>query len=292
MHVPQGFNTLHIIESLGQSENQPGQELINRLKPTLTDQMGIPLHYWDVHSIAELEEALGNIYQSEVAAECTPALHFECHGSADDGIKLRDGSFYAWPRLADQLLRFNRASEFHTLAVFSCCEGISQITSASSGRACPFAALVGCDDTITTPELLEGFDRFYLTLVKSKNGTAALAALQTAVIRSNARFGMPTAETIFMGTVQKVTAQSADPTLRALRVKRLREFIDKIFAKAGRRLNLTDRVLEKALLDQELVTLRHFYERFFDTARIPSNLKRYDFAKMLEFARTGSAPLA
>ena len=160
MHVPQGFNTLHIIESLGHSAKQPGLELVKRLKPTLTDQLGIPLHHWDVHSTAELVDALEKIYQSEVAARGTPALHFECHGSADDGIKLRDGSCYAWSALANQLLRFNRASEFHTLAVFSCCEGISQITSVSSGKACPFAALVGCDDTISTPELLEGFDRF------------------------------------------------------------------------------------------------------------------------------------
>lgn len=73
MRISQGFNSLHIIESLGEVEGNPGQKLADRLKPELTDERGILVHYHQVFCIDALEELLEKIYRQDGGN--VPALH-------------------------------------------------------------------------------------------------------------------------------------------------------------------------------------------------------------------------
>ncbi|SDS02048.1 hypothetical protein [Opitutus sp. GAS368] len=272
MATQYGFDTIHVIESLKESDGEPGRRLTENWNRDTPE--GIQMVYHFVLSRDDLFREMDAIYAGVSAA--VPVLHFELHGN-DEGFGLRDDSFVSWEEFGPHLLRFNLATRFNLLVTFSCCFGIHQIVAMSAFKPAPFVGVVGCDREAETPELLNGFEAFYRTLVATDDGHKALAALQGKIF-SGAQFAFFTVEKAFRGAYKNVVRENRARDPFKLRRKQVRKELAQKARAAGRaNPKVTDWQIKAALAETEGRTLRQFYEAFFALDQISENERRFPY---------------
>jgi hypothetical protein len=293
MPAEYGISSLHIIESLGTTFNEPGKELMRRLQLKGGKLKDFPITYHEGFGRAEIFKTLTEIYDNEARLGLVPILHFECHGDAS-GIQLRDGTTIYWTELAQRFRAFNIASRFNLLVVLACCDGIHQIQVLTIHDMCPFSAVVGCEGKIYTSELLNGYERFYEILVNDGKALRAEAALQAAVTESaGTQFRLFSAERAFGLVYANVNRINYDPDIRRERIAFYRRELDRMRALNGTLTPSTDAEVDAYLQQAEEKTLREFFGTFFACRKMPENVTRFDYASIarraLAAARTGGS---
>lgn len=282
-----GISSIHVIESLGASFNEPGKQLIQRLKSKGGILGSIPISHHEAFGRDDVFRALSEIYTDEAKLGLAPILHFEAHGDAA-GLELRDGSQILWGELADRLRAFNRATRFNLLAVFACCNGIHQILALTIYDMCPFSAVVGCEGTVYTSELLNGFERFYEILINNGKARRAESELQAAVTKSSGtKFKLFSCEYAFEQVYANVMRVNRDAGIRAQRIEHYRLQLDRFNALNGNLTPSSPAEIDRVLRETEAKTLRDFYTKFFAITEISENATRFPLKQMV--ARASAA---
>ncbi len=269
------FNLIHVIESVKESDGEPGRVIADNWNASALS--GPRMRYHFVFNRTDLLRVLDEIH-SEIP-QWNPLLHFEVHGN-DNGIELRDGSFVPWTEMGPWLWRINLATRFNLIAVFSCCFGIHQINAMTAFEPAPLACVVGCDRETKTMEMLQGFEAFYRTLFATANIESAMTDLQRH-IKSDARFAFLTAEKMFRGSYKEAMELSRSKAYFAERTKRIRNEIAQS-AKANRQANpkISSAQIKRVLMQTEPEILQKFYSIFFGCELIPENRQRFPFDQL------------
>jgi hypothetical protein len=270
------FDEIHVIESVKESDGDPGRQLVARWNSTAQT---IPMFGYFVFDREDLYETLAKIKACTTDKGLVPLLHFEGHGS-DYGFELRkQGECISWEEFGAILWDFNRASGFNLFGAFSCCYGIRQLKTMTTSQPCPFSRVIGCDHKAFTAELFEGFYSFYEVLVKTGSGKLALEAL-TAQISSDARFSFIRAEDAFREVYRLVLEQYRSPGfIDEMRKRHLAAIESQPDLFRGKKISSAD--IDIAFAISDFMNLREFHERFFGCAEVPLNRTRFPLEKLI-----------
>jgi hypothetical protein len=280
MTFEHGMSSLHIIESVGETDGEPGHVLRDRLLAKGTLFSGLPIHVHSVFGAQDLQLVSNQIFDGEASKGLAPVLHFEVHGNEEE-FCLRDDTRIPWSEFGNELARFNVATRFNLLVVFSCCHGFQQIKAIDAFRICPITALVGCVGTISTPELLDGFELFYCALVSERNITNAVEKMQAGLKSgSTASFGLVSAARMFRSVIEAVYRDNDTEGYRALK-QELRRKAELMNAMSGILSPISDAAAERAFQESLDRTLRHHYFNYFAINSVPENVETFPFEKLV-----------
>ena len=120
------------------------------------------------------------LFMEEIKEYCKqggyPILHFEVHGSQEDGIFIgNDQENISWPELVDFLRDINITCHNNLGVVIAGCHGIYAVTQIDALKPTPFYFLVGCERDIGAGDLEENISRFYKKLF---DGDSLLEAMK------------------------------------------------------------------------------------------------------------------
>jgi hypothetical protein len=272
-------SSLHVIESLGELANEPGKRLAARLRAT--QETPIAIEYHPVFDVSELEGVLNKILKTEAEIGLIPILHFECHGGPD-GIVLRDETTIPWETLGRALRTINLATRFNLIVIFACCDGIYAISGFESDRACPFAALVGCEGTIHTSELLAGYERFYTDVLNQASIERAVEALQEETISSiSTRHVFYPCERAFILVLSNLIRESRNVDISGEMREHFRKKWDYLNALRGKLIPATSQQVDALIQRASSDSIRDFYKAYFAILQVPENGERYQFERMV-----------
>ena len=285
MTFEHGISSLHIIESVGEVDGEPGRALHERLLKTPGQFSGLPIHVHKVLGESDLNSIMEAIFQGEASKGMTPILHFEVHGNNSE-FCLRNGSRIPWIVFGQQLARFNLATRFNLLVVFSCCNGYQQIDALDAFRVCPFTALVSCVGTISTAELLDGFVAFYRTLATDRLITKAVRDMKAAIKSgTTAEFGLVSAARMFRSVVEAIYRENRDPEYLRDKKRELRRQAELKNALNGILTPISDADAERAFQESLDRTIRQHYTQFFALNEIPENAETFPFEDLVTNVR-------
>jgi hypothetical protein len=126
-----------------------------------------------VGSREELMRALSRI-AAEARLGLRPILHFECHGSRDQGLLLSpSGEYVSWDDLVDALREINIATANNLCVVFGVCFGLRMSLSLRLSLPSPYYITIAPEEEISVGVLEERSAEFYRELARCGNITAA-----------------------------------------------------------------------------------------------------------------------
>jgi hypothetical protein len=131
------INSVIWIRSLGDDELNPSRRMVESLTPMATaGHFGFEEKV--VGSRAELLRLL-NIVASAASEGLRPILHFDCHGSAANGLLLKPtGDYCGWGVLAAQLRAINVETRNNLCCVFGSCFGMWHATELRLSQPTPW----------------------------------------------------------------------------------------------------------------------------------------------------------
>ena len=170
-------DTLHInsviwIRSLDDDEAGPSRRMVEDLLPMATaGQFAFEEHV--VTARADLALLLGNVAEA-AGRGLRPILHFDCHGSADDGLLLKPANeFCGWAELATHLRAINVATQNNLCCVFGACFGMWHATQIQLSLPAPWYLVIAPEDETSVGILLARTAAFYRDVFASSDITGA-----------------------------------------------------------------------------------------------------------------------
>lgn len=124
--------------------------------------------------------ALDDLCTSVSATRLNPILDIECHGDAEEGIQLADGTLVPWDILKSKLEAINLASRCNVILVLGCCYGAYFGKEARLHERAAFCAYIAPTGSINVRVLASGLRAFYAELFTSLDITNALDAMRAA----------------------------------------------------------------------------------------------------------------
>lgn len=124
-------------------------------------------------ALLSLLEALVN----EAENGLRPLLHFDCHGSAEEGLILANGDRLDWEALADALRRINVATANNLVCVFATCFGLHLGKTLSLSKPTPWYLMIAPEGEVTIQVLEAKMRPFYEAVHASGNITQAHAEI-------------------------------------------------------------------------------------------------------------------
>lgn len=99
-----------------------------------------------------------------------PILHFDAHGSKENGLEIGEtGEFLSWDDLTESLRKINIISGNNLFVFVAVCYGFYLINSFTIKKPCPFLIMFGPEDIITVGEIESSVVPFYTSLFKTKD---------------------------------------------------------------------------------------------------------------------------
>jgi hypothetical protein len=104
-----------------------------------------------------------------------PLLHFDCHGSAEEGLLLANGERLDWDTLADALRRINVATGNNLVCVFAACFGLHLGKALTLSKPTPWYLMIAPEGEVTLEVLQAKTRPFYEAVQATGNITQAHA---------------------------------------------------------------------------------------------------------------------
>ncbi|WP_420606493.1 hypothetical protein [Novosphingopyxis sp.] len=166
-------NRIVWIRSLVESELGPSQRMAEDLA-MLAVGGGTKFEEVSVEGRDMLLSLLGAL--ADRASEgLRPILHFDCHGSAEDGLALANGEALGWDELAEALREINVATGNNLVCVFATCFGLHLGKTLTLSRPTPWYLMIAPEGEVTLETLQGKTRRFYEAVKASGNITQAHA---------------------------------------------------------------------------------------------------------------------
>jgi len=267
------FNRVVIIQSLEPSEVKTGlilSELIYNLASA--DESQMPVQIIECGYAGEFIQIVEKLTQ-EAKSGNVPLLHVECHGDPMAGLEFANGSTLPWEDVAQTLLPLNIASRFNLLSVFSACFGAHFLGQMGVIRPAPCWCLVAPTDTVDPGEILAGFRIFYSLLFETGDMSFAVEGISKYNL-SNGRWLWEPAELWFEHLVTNYVEVHCNKLASLDRARKLHRQLKEqgVYQGIGsirRKLRLTNRTH----------LLGKYFDTYFLTSEIPSNVQRFSGVK-------------
>ena len=170
-------DTIHInclvwIRSLADDELNPSRRMVEDLTTiAFSGQFGFEEKV--VRNRVELLSLLESLV-SAVQAGLRPILHFDCHGSAVDGLLLKPANeFFGWEELAKHLRGINVATGNNLCCVFGACFGMWHATQLRLSQPAPWYLVIAPENEVSVGVLEERTPAFYREVFSSAHITQA-----------------------------------------------------------------------------------------------------------------------
>ena len=166
------INSVIWIRSLADDEINPSRRIVEDLIPMATAGH-FAFEEKVVGNRADLLTLLDSIGTSAQAG-LRPILHFDCHGSAADGILLKPTyEFCDWGELTAQLRNINVATGNNLCCVFGACFGMWHATHLRLSQPIPWYLVIAPENEVSVGILEERTAVFYREVFASANITQA-----------------------------------------------------------------------------------------------------------------------
>ncbi len=166
------INGVEWIASPREGEGGVTRRILEDLEPALRAS-GLELHKHEVQSLGDLSGILDRV-AANASPGSAPLLHFDMHGSEDDGLEIgKTGEHLSWADLTAKLRAINVATENNLCVILASCFGFHAIKSVSLFEACPYCIMIGPTKVVTFGFLEDGTVKFYKQLLNSAEITSA-----------------------------------------------------------------------------------------------------------------------
>ncbi|WP_345769320.1 hypothetical protein [Citrobacter amalonaticus] len=172
------FNTLYIIDILGENDLYLPKEIeinTNRgceislnnntasqlFKSVSSLNLPIPVYFVKIHNRPMLHSFFKDLEVVVREKSLIPILHFECHGSSEDGVFLPTIKKYvSWSEINEFLLKINKLINNNILVAIAGCQSYKLIDSIEYSKGSPFGCYVGAN-SVTHDGIIKRFKDFY-----------------------------------------------------------------------------------------------------------------------------------
>lgn len=166
------INSVIWIRSLGDNELNPSRRMVEDLT-VMANAGHFAFEERVVRNHTDLFSLLDSI-ASSASEGLRPILHFDCHGSATDGLHLRPANeFSSWEDLAARLRAINVATQNNLCCVFATCFGMWLATQLRLSLPAPWYLVIAPENEISVGVLEERTAEFYREVFASANITQA-----------------------------------------------------------------------------------------------------------------------
>lgn len=271
MKRTQYFSRIAIIQSLPEGELSTGRKLFEELDTLNTNQdIGIEIKFNNVCTSKDFIYIIFGLIAEAKKTDMIPILHIEAHGISDkNGIVLASGEVITWKELKDPLIQLNEATKNNLFVVLASCWGGYLMEILTPVDKSPCWGLIGPSDKMTAAMLLKNYTDFYVTLLSTGDGDAALAVLNANSCELHG-YLFQTAETMFKSVFSGyITKFCSDEMIeeRALEVQR--EALEK-YGNVPQRLNEI-----KSALANTRESFEIYKKRFLMLDMFPENAARF-----------------
>lgn len=274
------FGKIYIIEWLRPGDLKTGWALFDELQPAgLMSAPPFEVDFRRVWSRAEFVAAIRATEDDFRSSGKLPLLHVETHGSSE-GIGLTEREGVTWSELMAELIPLNQLTGLRLWVVLAACEGIWGLKMAQPVARAAFLALLGPNQPISAGKLQAAFLQFYRTILKERNGTAAILAMNEAVSPEPATFGIVNAEMLFKDVYAAYVRDRCSDSELTRRVEGMaraaaRQFIAEHGAEMPRESEQQFRVLARQYLEASDERFDETKRHFFFTDLFPENEERF-----------------
>lgn len=213
-------NKIYVIESLKPTDNTTGTTLYNTI---LSQSWCIDSSLIIVKSRQDWDTAIQFIKNDCTTNVVSPIIHLEIHGS-ESFIELTDGSLISWQDVGWDFRAINTLCGCNLLVTLAVCHGAWLVTSFSTITELPFCGLIGSQETIYEPDLVDRFSAFYKELTTNNDLCEAINHLKSAG-DPNAKYEIITAEEIFANAYQCYIEKKCSPEALRQRAIEMAKFV-------------------------------------------------------------------
>lgn len=274
------FGKIHIIEWLGPGDLKTGWALFDELQPAgLVSAPPIDVGFCRVQSRAEFVAAIRATAEDFQSSGKLPLLHVETHGSSE-GVGSADYEGLTWSELMLELIPLNQLTGLRLWVVLAACEGIWGLKMAQPATRAAFLALLGPNQPISAGKLQDALLQFYRTILREKNGNAAILAMNEAVSPEPATFSIVNAEMLFKEVYAAYVRDRCSDSELARRVDDMsraaaRQFFAEHRAEMPRESEQQFRALARQYLEAIDERFAETKRHFFFTDLFPENEERF-----------------
>lgn len=154
------INSLFWITSLRDNEVGVTRRVLDDLEP-LCKSRHLPFEQFTPATASELLTALDAI-AAQANHGMLPIIHFDTHGSSDDGIQIvQSGEYVGWAKIAEKLRVINRITG-NNLCVVSCaCFSFQVVSELDINKTSPFFMLLAPEQEIAAGDIETNIVSFY-----------------------------------------------------------------------------------------------------------------------------------
>jgi hypothetical protein len=153
-------NSLIWISSLEPNEQGTTHRVHDDLQPYFLS-IGLPFKSVEPKTANQLLTCLEAI-ERRAKAGLRPIIHFDTHGSAEQGLYIAgSGEFVPWTRLVDKLRKINIATKNNLCVVSAACCSMHAIKPITIGEPTPFFALIAPEQTVSFWFIEQNTVKFY-----------------------------------------------------------------------------------------------------------------------------------
>ena len=166
------LNTIIWIQSLPKDEQGPS----TRIKDDLSALINISKYKFIEKNVVTKDAllALLNDIAKHAILGCHPVLHFDMHGSKNDGLLLApSGEHVSWAELANSMREINIATHNNLCCIFATCHALNFVRSTEICKATPFYLIIAPPKEVCIGFLEDQTNSFYKSLIDKENITTA-----------------------------------------------------------------------------------------------------------------------
>jgi hypothetical protein len=172
-------NAVFVIDLLGPNTMQTARRLSEDLDPLKMPDGSPYCHYNKVSSVVELKALLTWI-ETHCHQGLRPIIHFEAHGSQNDGLQIGASSeWISWAEISEQLLSINNITKNNLGVVMASCFGFYAISSITIKRPAPFYFLIGSTTEVSAGYIQENMVGFYRELFDQRSLDDVMAHVES-----------------------------------------------------------------------------------------------------------------
>lgn len=170
------FNKIIVLKSLGDSDTFADELYYNTIVPR-SDKVGLEKDKIDLYDKRDWEDAIAQICCDEYNH---PLLHFEMHGDAKKGIKLRLGDYISWPEFIDAMRKVNVRSGMNLIITMATCFSIQTAFNIKMYKqAAPYLFSLTSKNEEIMPEITYAMYKiFFEELIATRNLYRALKRVE------------------------------------------------------------------------------------------------------------------
>jgi len=162
------INSLYWITSLHDRELGVTRRVLEELEPICVARQ-LPFQCYSPSNAKEFLAAMDNI-TSYAGMGMLPLIHFDTHGSAEDGIKIvGSGEHIGWPEIAAKLRAINATTGNNLCIVSGACNSFSIVGQVDIHQTTPAFILLAPENEIIAGEIEENIVGFYRDMLDNED---------------------------------------------------------------------------------------------------------------------------